>query len=204
LIKAPILIGLTGGPGVGKSEAAGYLVKKGAAIIHADHIGHDILKSNKAARRQIMNLLGGDILDDKGNLSRRRIGARVFNSPELMIKFNAIVHPLLLRELKKRIKKESSKPSDKYVVVDAALIYEWAIADWFDVILAITSRREVRLKRMRALGLSLRQAARRLASQIPQRDKIALADWVIENNSSKRAFFKKIDNFLKQLDELFV
>jgi dephospho-CoA kinase len=203
LTRAPILIGLTGGPGVGKSEAARYLAKKGATIIQADSIGHELLQSHKAARSRIMELLGRGILDEKANLNRRRIGSLVFNSPELMIKFNAIVHPLLLNELKKQIKRESLYSRARYVVVDAALIYEWGIANWFDVILVVTARRDVRLKRLGSMGFSLRSAARRIASQIPQRDKTALADWVIENNSTRKSLYAKVDKFVKHLNSLF-
>ena len=203
MTKAPVLIGLTGGPGVGKSEVAGYLAKKGAVVIQADLIGHELLRSHKAAKNRILRLLGRGILDEKAKLSRRRIAARVFNSPELLIKFNAIIHPLLLRELKKRLKQASLKSRRRYVVVDAALIYEWAIADWFDIVVTVTAARNIRLKRLRSLGLSLRGAGRRISSQIPQRDKIALADWVIENNSTKKALFGKIDKFLEQLNSIF-
>ncbi len=123
----------------------------------------------------------------------------VFADPLAREKLNRIVHPHLLRTLKTWIKKCRMRSPKKLIVVDAALIFEWGIASWFDYILVVTARRELRVRRMMSSGLSKKEAADRISSQIPQRTKVALADYVIENNRSKSILRKKVDEFLDLL-----
>ena len=88
------------------------------------------------------------------------------------------------------------------VVIDAALIFEWGIADWFDFILVVTAKRDIRLNRLCHKGLSRNQAEKRLALQLPQRLKVDLADYVIENNSSRLHLAKKVDRFVEAVKNL--
>ena len=196
----PLVLGLTGGPGVGKSEVGRFLAKKNALVINADTIGHEILANNNSVRMKLAKLLGREIVLEDGGLNRSVIGRKVFGNPELMHEFNRIIHPLLLRQLKNRIDRSVSKRR-KLVVVDAALIFEWGIADWFDFILVVHARRAVRLRRLSNEGLSVNQAARRIASQMPQRDKLALADFVIENNSTRAILKRKTFKFINELEK---
>ena len=197
-IKKIITIGLTGGPGVGKSEVAKILAKHGAKVISADTIGHVLLENNQNLRRKLINLLGEDIINNRNQLDRRIIGAIIFNNDEKLMAFNNIIHPLLLKDLKREMT-AGIKKRHRLIVVDAALIFEWGIANWFDLILVINARRDIRLKRIYQTGLSLRQARQRVASQIPQRDKIALADYLIENNSTRFALRKKVEQFMDRI-----
>lgn len=198
-----LVIGLTGGPGVGKSEVAGFLKMKNALVINADAIGHEILAKSDSVKRKLVKLLGREIVSPDGSLNRSIIGRKVFGNRELMYEFNRIIHPPLLRQLKKRIVRAASKQA-KLIVVDAALIFEWGIADWFDFILVVHARRAVRLRRLSKEGLSVNQASRRIASQMPQRDKLALADFVIENNSTRAVLRRKISKFINKLEENLV
>ena len=200
-IGKPVVVGLTGGLGVGKSEVARILEAKGAAVISADKIGHEILADNRAVRKKLVGWLGEDIITEDSRLDRRKIGAMVFGDPMTMSRFNSIVHPPLLSELKKAIGRENSRKVP-LVVVDAALIFEWGIADWFNLILVVQARRAIRLSRMAGQGLSKSQAIKRIASQMPQRDKVALADSVIENNSTRRALKKETLKFYNLIREV--
>jgi len=195
-IRKSLTVGLTGGPGVGKSEVANILVEHGAKVISADAIGHDLLDNNLKLRRKLINLLGEDIIDVQNKLDRRKIGHIVFNKDEKLAAFNSIIHPLLLKDLKREM---MAKNRRRLIVVDAALIFEWRIANWFDLILVINARRDIRLKRMCRSALSLSQARQRIASQMPQRDKIALADYLIENNSTRSALRKKVEQFMDKI-----
>lgn len=197
-IKKTLTIGLTGGPGVGKSEVAKILAEHGAKVISADAIGHGLLDNNLNLRRKLINLLGSDIIDKRNKPDRRKIGAIVFGDDEKLPAFNNIIHPLLLKDLKREMMADVKKRR-RLIVVDAALIFEWGIANWFDLILVINARRDIRLKRMCRSDLSLNQARQRIASQMPQRDKIALADYLIENNSTRFALKKKVEQFIDKI-----
>jgi dephospho-CoA kinase len=200
--RKPILVGLTGTPGAGKTEAAKIMAKKGAKIISADAIGHTLLQNNKIIKNKLIKLFGNDIMTGKGDLDRQKIGAIVFNDADKMASFNAIIHPPLLKHLKKELTDWIKNRRLKMIVVDAALIFEWGIANWFDLILVVTASREMRLKRICHLGLSRNQAKKRIACQLPQREKAALADYIIENNSTRLHLAKKVESFIAKVNDL--
>ncbi|HBY99695.1 MAG TPA: dephospho-CoA kinase [candidate division Zixibacteria bacterium] len=189
------VIGLTGGPGTGKSLAARYLADKGAIILSGDQAGKRAVEEYPAVLRSLEKTFGNAILNTDGTLNRRMMGRIAFSDPEAHQKLNEIVHPRLLKILKSDLKKAKSK----LIVIDAALIFEWGVADWCDYILVVIARRDIRLKRLKSQGLSRREAEDRIGSQIPDREKAALADYVIENNGTKASLKKNIDRFVKLL-----
>ncbi len=191
-----LIIGLTGGPGAGKSLVAKCLEERGAIILSGDDAGREVVGGIPIVKRRLVNAFGDSILRDDGSLNRRRLGRMVFADPSAREKLNGIVHPHLLKTLKTWVKKRRTRFPKKLIVVDAALIFEWGIADWFDYVLVVSARRDLRLKRMMNSGLSRKEAADRISSQIPQRTKVSLADYVIENNHSKPILRKKVDEFL--------
>ena len=198
--KAPkqILIGLTGGPGVGKTEAARILSHYGVHLISADKIGHQILDSNAKVRRGIKAMFGASAFDSKGRPNRKLIGESVFASPELMAKFNGLVHPTLLRILKRELN-NAGKAGNKIIALDAALIYEWRIADWFDILVVVDASRDIRIQRLIKGGLTRSRAIERIGSQMPQKDKKELADFVITNNGNIGHLKAKIAGFARLL-----
>ncbi len=196
-----IVIGLTGGPGTGKTLAAKYLSERGAVILSGDEAGKRAVEEHPAVFRNLVRAFGKKILHADGTLDRRQLGSIVFASPEDHKKLNQIVHPTLLKILKSDLNKFRKSRKPRLVVIDAALIYEWAIANWCDYILVVTARRDLRLKRLSAQGLTRRQAEDRISSQIPDREKAALADYVIENNSSKSQLRRKLNRFLAALPQ---
>lgn len=196
-----ILIGLTGGPGVGKTEAAIIMARRGVQIISADKIGHQILDSNAKVRRGIRALFGESAFDSKGRPNRKMIGDSVFANPGLLAEFNALVHPVLLRILKSELNK-AAKVGKKIIAVDAALIYEWGIADWFDILVVVDASREIRLKRLIKSGLTRSQAIKRIGAQLPQKDKKALADFVITNNGDIGLLAAKTAGFTNLLKKV--
>ena len=196
-----MIVGLTGGPGAGKSQAAEYFRAKGAVIISGDEAGRQVIRRYPSTAKKLTRVFGSSILTDDGILDRRKLGRLVFGDPRAMKKLNAIIHPNLLRILKSEIKKAKSRKKRGLVIVDAALIYEWGIEDWFDAILVITAMRETRIKRLIDSGLTRKEAVSRIGSQIPQRKKVAMADYVIENNGNRSQLKRGINRFLKSLEE---
>jgi dephospho-CoA kinase len=193
-----ILIGITGGPGVGKTEAAKILGGHGVFVISADKIGHQILEDNRRIRRELLAMFGDSAFDTNGKPNRKLIGEKVFANQKLLTDFNAIVHPVLLRIAKSELNK-AAKSGKKLIAVDAALIYEWGIADWFDILVVVDSNRENRLRRLAKNGLSRSQAARRISLQMPQKDKKDLADFIVDNNGNLSNLRDKIGKFVKLL-----
>lgn len=196
-------IGLTGGPGVGKTEVAQIFAERGAIIISGDKIGREVVDTIKSIKIKLMKEFGADIFDTLNNLNRSKLGKLAFKSQEKLVKLNKIVHPPLLKLMKNRISQARKKSPKKLIIIDAALIYEWAIAYWFDYMVVINSKRMIRIARMTKLGLSKRQAEQRISSQIPQRTKMALADYVIENNGTKSSLRKKVNSLIDSIENSY-
>jgi len=187
-----IVLGLTGGPGTGKSLAAHYFESRGALILSGDEAGKEVVEKNSRILRKLISQFGNSIIYPDGKLNRSQLGKIVFQDREALAELNAIIHPGLLKLLKSKLIKYK-KINRKLIVIDAALIYEWRIANWCDYILVVTARRDIRLKRLMAKGLPHKQAVERIASQMPDREKAALADFVIKNNGSKRDLKRGVD-----------
>lgn len=199
--KKPLLIGLTGGPGAGKSTVAKLMKAARAKMIDADAIGHSLLAHNRAVIKNTEKLFGNAVLGKKG-LDRKLIGDIVFGDDSARRAFNRIIHPPLLRQLKKELTQSAAEKSTGTVVVDAALIFEWGIADWFDLIIVVAASRAGRIARLREAGLSMMQARKRFAAQLDQKDKVALADYVIKNDGNHAALEKEVRKLMAQIAKI--
>ncbi len=193
------VVGLTGCPGAGKSVVAGVFRDLGAAIESGDEIGREVVESNENIREQLADAFGEDVLDEEGNLLRRKVARIAFCSKTNLDKLNRIIHPHLLLELKRRIDNHRDNNPDKLLVVDAALIFEWGIAGWFDKTITVYADYWLRLKRLQSSGLTEREAVDRTASQLEQDEKIKRADYTIENNRMLRDLERAVKKLYTQL-----
>ena len=196
-----MILGLSGGPGTGKSLAAEYLRKQGAVIISGDEAGRRAVEEYPGVLKKLVKTFGNGILSYDGSLNRKQVGRIVFSNNGALEALNATVHPQLLKILKSDIRKFNGHKK-RLIVLDAALIYEWGIANWCDYILVVTAGRELRIKRLTQRGLTRSEAKNRIASQIPDREKRKLADFVIENNGTKKLLEKRIMKFMTDLETL--
>ena len=194
-----ILIGLTGVPGTGKSLAAEYLEEMGALIISGDQTGKDIVEDIPEILPNIVSEFGNEILSPDGSLNRKSLGHIVFADNSKLEKLNSIIHPPLIELLMARIDEYRRLEITSIIVVDAALIFEWGIENWFDHILVVTADESIQLKRLMDSGLSKKDAENRIKSQISQNKKADKADFVIENNGSKAELRDKVAEFLTEI-----
>src|SRR3990170_4122158 len=103
------VVGLTGGIGSGKSAVAEMLMEKGAVVLSADQVGHEVYRPGGPAWKEIVDAFGGEVVAADGTIDRKRLGAIVFADPETLKRLNAITHPRMkelmrekLAELKRR------------------------------------------------------------------------------------------------------
>jgi dephospho-CoA kinase len=184
-----ILIGITGGIASGKTEVARIFGKKGAVILSGDEIGKEVVEKNKIVLRGLVKIFGEGILKKNGSLNRRKLGEIAFASPRSKNRLNRVVHPRLLEELRKRIRKQSK---NAIVVVDAALIIEWGLEKELDYLIFVESKREDKIKRLqREKGYSRKEALDRIKSQLPEITKKKKADFVIKNDEGLAELRKK-------------
>jgi dephospho-CoA kinase len=174
-----MIIGITGGIGVGKSEVVSEFKKKGIETIDVDRLGHRLLERNDI-RRKIIKKFGKRILSKDFKIDRKKLGRIVFKDEKKLKEFNSIIHPPLLKELKKRIKKSG----DKDLVVDCALIFEWNIENLFDKIILVIAPDEKRRKNLNIKGMTLDEIDRRIKSQLRDDVKKDKVDFVITNDGT--------------------
>jgi len=100
-----MIIGITGSIGSGKTTAAKIFSKYHYTRIDADEIGHELLKSNKKIKNKLITYFGNEIIGKNGNIDRKKLGGIVFNDKNELKKLNSIMHPLIINEIKNKIKK---------------------------------------------------------------------------------------------------
>jgi len=198
-----LLVGVTGGIACGKTEICKVFQKKGAIILSGDEIGKEVVEKNKKVVKELVKTFGKEILSKNKSLNRRKLGEIAFASEESKDKLNKIIHPYLLRELRKRIKNLKRKGDKDLVVVDAALIVEWGLQDELEYLIFVQSKREDKIKRLqKQKGYSRKEVFFRIKSQLPEITKKRLADFVIINDKGLSKLRKKAEKIWNRLIRL--
>jgi dephospho-CoA kinase len=180
------ILGLVGRAGSGKSKVADLLAARGARVIDADRIGHEITDSDPNVREALLREYGPAVYLEDHKLNRRLVAAKVFADPLALARLNELVHPRILRRIRDRLAALSGEGHRGPVVVDAALMLDWAFERECDAVLAVVAPEEVQVERLvRARGWTPAEARRRLASQRPNEDFAAASDVVIQNSGSE-------------------
>jgi len=179
-------VGLTGGTGAGKTVVARYLVSWGALLIEGDVIGREVVEPGSDAWKALVNAFGQEILLPEGTLDRRKLAHLVFTDPAARAALDSIIHPPLLSRLHETIQRveQHAGAHGRILVVDAALIFEWDILDWFDRILVVVASEESCVRRLIEDGLSEAEARGRIRSQLDPLEKARRAHEVIRNDGS--------------------
>ncbi|MFD5225797.1 dephospho-CoA kinase [Microbacterium sp. NPDC058342] len=179
------LIALTGGIASGKSTIARRLQEHGAIIVDADRIVRDVQAPGSRVLAEIAAAFGDDVIDEQGALDRPRLGALVFGDEARLAALNAIVHPAVREESARRFAAAFADDADAVVVYDVPLLVEARADDPWDLIVVADAPAEVRAARLVELrGMSREEAAARLASQVSDAERRAIADVVIDTSAS--------------------
>ena len=179
-----LLVGLTGGIGSGKSTFAALLAERGAQIIDADLIGREALQPGQPAWHSVVDQFGDEILvPGTMDVDRKRLAGIVFEDKRALAALNAIVHPVIFREIADRL--ERLRDTDAIVILDAALLVELGMVDNLDHTIVVVADEAKRFERLiSSRGMSRKEIADRMAAQAPTEDLVARADIVIENTGS--------------------
>jgi len=198
--KRPLVVGLTGGVGCGKTVIAAEFARRGAVIISGDQVGHEVVDRDARLQRQLARWFGAAILGKRG-LHRRKLAQRAFATPENQKRLNDVVHPALIAELKRRVRAARRGPNVPLVVVDAALLVEWKRKVPVDVLVAVWASRANRRRWLRQRGWSAAEIGLRMRSQLPFSARRAVADVVIRNDRDVEALRRKVARLWQKLQE---
>jgi dephospho-CoA kinase len=191
-MPAVLKVGLTGGIAVGKSVVGEMFAAMGAQVIQADQISHQLMQPGGAVYQEVIDHFGPEILDADGGVDRARLAELAFGTatqPSRVQELNQIVHPAVIRRQDEWMAEIEGRDPDAIAMVEAALILEAGMADSFDRLIVVTCRPDQRIERWaRRLRVdqetARREVTRRMAAQMPDEQKIKVADYVIDNSGS--------------------
>lgn len=193
------VIGLIGGIGSGKSHVAALLRQRGGRVISGDQLGHKALRQPEI-KAVLVNRWGSRVLDDRGEVDRHRVAGIVFAAPEELKALEAIVFPLIGEGISREIETAQGDESEKFLVLDAAVMLEAGWNHVCDKLVFVNAPREVRLRRLLdQRGWSEKELADREAAQMPLAEKAKRADFTIESSDSAEDLGQQIDKMLKDV-----
>lgn len=194
------IVGITGGIASGKSTVVAQLRKHGYQVIDADQVVHDLQKKGGRLYQALFDWLGDAILQDNGELDRQALGQAIFGNQEMMAKSSALQNDIIRQELAQR-RQELAK-TESLFFMDIPLLIELDYVGWFDAIWLVVVDDEMQLNRLMARNhLTLAEAKKRIASQMPTKEKLAYADHILDNNGDKAALEKQVEALLTDLSQ---
>jgi dephospho-CoA kinase len=188
-----LLVGLTGGIGSGKSEVSRLLAAHGAVIVDADVIAREVVERGSAGLAAVVDEFGSDVVAHDGSLDRDRMAAIVFADPASRARLNAIVHPLIGARTLELIAAAGEADPNAVVVNDVPLLVEAGLQDRYDVVVVVATEPQTQIARLvEQRGMTEADATARIAVQAPLADKVAVADYVIDNNGDRAALAQRV------------
>lgn len=222
------LLGLTGSMAAGKSTVSAMLAERGFFIVDADKTAHDVIQTEKVLRK-LTDAFGEGILDESGNIDRKKLSECVFGEKNNEVQdkacpgnaanasaeriaaekksrvelLNDIVHPAVIESLFEQAETAKQLPDCPGVVLDVPLLIESGLHKRCDSVILVTANIETRYARiMKRDGLSRREARARIAAQMPQWKKKRYADYIIENDTTEAELHLRVDELIGTLQKM--
>lgn len=197
-----LVLGLTGGIASGKSAVAALFAAEGAVWISADQVARDVVAPGTALRQQLFAIFGSGIKTRDGDLDRQALGQVVFADKAARQRLNALLHPAIARLSEERL--QAWRGQGKVVVYEAPLLFEAGAQQRVDKVVAVKVAEEHQLRRLcQRDKLTVEQARERMASQMSPAEKVARADYVVDNSADLavtrqqvRALYRFVQQFV--------
>ncbi len=194
------MIALTGGIASGKSTIARLLADRGAVIVDADQIVRDVQSPGSPILAEIAEAFGTGIIQADGSLDRAGLGALVFGDEVRLRRLNAIVHPAVQAESARRLAQAVADDPAGVVVYDVPLLVEARVNDPWDQVVVAHAPAEIRTRRLVELrGLTEADATARIASQVSDEQRLAVADVVIDTAGTLAETEDQVDHLWDRL-----
>ncbi|MFI2752240.1 dephospho-CoA kinase [Cellulomonas sp. P22] len=193
-------IGLTGGIAAGKSVVAERLGTLGAVVIDYDVLAREAVAPGTAALDDIVAAFGAQVLTPEGALDRAALGGIVFADLDALAQLNAIVHPSVRRLAAEREAAAATADPGAVVVHDIPLLVETGQADAFHVLVVVDAPSALRAERLMGMrGLNREEALGRIAAQIDDAARLALADVVLDGSGDVAGLQTQVDALWQRL-----
>jgi dephospho-CoA kinase len=196
------VIGVTGGVGAGKSTVLDALSGlTSCIIIRTDDVAKQTIAPDGVAYKQVVGLLGKEVLGDDGIvIDRKKMAAVIFADRELCAKVDSVIHPLTMLEVKKKIAEAEKKGIYEYVFVEAALLIEAGYDSICEEFWYVYVPEEERIKRlMSSRGYSRKKCLDIMANQLSDEEFRKHCRYVIDNSSDSQTLIGRLEAVLKEI-----
>jgi dephospho-CoA kinase len=196
-----LIVALTGGIATGKSIVAGIWRELGCYLHQTDLAAQELMTPGSPVWEKITAYFGSDILDTKTRaIDRKRLGKRIFASPQDREFLNRLIHPLVLEKKKADIAHSRAEGHYRIFVSEAALTIEAGYTDFFHKVVVTYCPQEVQIERLRERdGIGLKEARQKIGSQMAAEDKLAYADYVIRTSGSLASSIEQAEQVYRYL-----
>lgn len=186
-------IAITGGLASGKTTVCRFLEELGAYVLSADAIVHELLSPQSPIGKNVVNLLGEEIVEG-AKFNRKLIAERVFKNKDTLISLEAILHPAVLEEIERQFNQVQKQKKHTLFVAEIPLLYEIDKAHLFDTVIAVVSDEKLAKKRFK----NEEEFEKRMNRQLSQEEKSAKADYTLHNNGNLQELKKQVQDLYQQ------
>jgi dephospho-CoA kinase len=195
-----MLLGLTGSIATGKSTVANMLRRRGAVLIDADQVARKVVEPGSLGLNKIIENFGSEMVTAEGRLDRAKLGELVFNDEEARERLNALLHPLIIEEMKQLTGQSLKKEPHSIVIWDVPLLIEENLTQFVEKVIVVYVPEAIQLQRlMKRNALSEEEARERIAAQLSIEEKKRVADFVIDNSDSLEMTERQVDQLWNYL-----
>ena len=180
-MNKPLLVGLTGGIGSGKTTVSKIFISLGIPVYYADDRAKWLMANDALLKEEIQNTFGKESYDEEGKLNRAYLAEQVFPDQQRLAQLNALVHPAVGRDFAAWVADNSHQP---YLLKEAALIFEAGSYKALDKVIVVTSPKEERIRRvlLRDMQRSREQVLAIIDKQLSENERKRRADYLIDNS----------------------
>lgn len=194
------IIGITGGIGSGKSTVSKFIEEAGFPVYYSDIRAKTIVNDDPELRQKIKALLGEKSYDEAGLYDRKYVGSLVFDDADLLLKLNSLIHPAVKLDFEKWVKQQSKN----LVFKETALLFELKLNEGCFKSILVTADDNCRLKRvMDRDNKTYREVESIMLRQMPEKDKVKMADFIIFNNDGFEELQRETEKVLTELQATF-
>jgi dephospho-CoA kinase len=199
-------VGLTGGVACGKSTVGEMFVARGARLIKADELAHQLMRPGQPVYEQILQHFGHEVVHQDGTINRQKLAEAAFGGGRVE-ELNRLVHPAVIAHQERWMEEEGARNPGAVVMVEAALILEAGARKRFNKLIVVTCHPRQKVARFAARQGISEEAARkdverRQSAQRSDEEKARAADYVIDNSGSLAETERQVDAVFRELKQL--
>jgi len=197
-------VAVTGGAGSGKSTVLQMFQELGAAVVDADQVARDVVAVGKPAWQELRRSFGAEYFKENGELDRHKMAHLVFSDREARQRLNEIIHPRVAQEVRDRVAALAAQGAD-LVMVEVPLLFEAGLEKAYDRVIVVYAGEEDQVSRLETRDhRDPGEISGILKAQWPLKDKLARADFVVDNSGPLKDTRDQVEKIWKKLEKIIL